>query len=59
MMNRKNSNVIGKFEDIEVVGFQSQFTDIYGDNKENHFLELEVGMGIGENSKFEGIRKNN
>lgn len=59
MMNRKNSNVIGKFEDIEVVGFQSQFTDIYGDNKDNHFLELEVGMGIGENSKLEGIRKNN
>ena len=59
MMNRKNSNVIGKFEDIEVVGFQSQFTDVYGNNKENYFLELEVGMGIGENSKLEGIKKNN
>lgn len=59
MMNRKNSNVIGKFEDIEIVGFQSQFTDIYGDNKKNYFLELEVGMGIGENSKLEGIKKNN
>lgn len=59
MMNRKNSNVIGKFEDIEVVGFQSQFTDVYGENKENYFLELDAGIGIGENSKFEGIRRNN
>lgn len=59
MMNRKNSNVIGRYEDIEVVGFQSQFTTIYGENKNNYFLELEVGMGINGESKLEGIKKNN
>lgn len=59
MMNRKNSNVIGKFEDIEIVGFQSQFTTLYADNKENYFLELSVGMGTNENPKLEGIKKNN
>lgn len=59
MMNRKNSNVIGKYEDIEIVGFQSQFTTLHGDNKDNHFLELEVGMGTEEEPSFEGIKKNN
>lgn len=59
MMNRKNSNVIGKFEDIEIVGFQSQFTTLYGENTENYFLELEVGMGINGETKLEGVRKNN
>lgn len=59
MMNRKNSNVIGKYEDIEIVGFQSQFTTLYGDNKGNYFLELEIGMGINNESKLEGIKKNN
>ena len=59
MMNRKNSNVIGKYEDIEIVGFQSQFTTLYADNKENYFLELSVGMGTYENPKLEGIKKNN
>lgn len=59
MMNRKNSNVIGKYEDIEIVGFQSQFTTLYGDNKNNYFLDLVVGMGTNENKKLEGIKKNN
>lgn len=59
MMNRKNSNVIGKFEDIEIVGFQSQFTTLHGNNEENYFLELDVGMGIEEHKKLEGIKKNN
>lgn len=59
MMNRKNSNVIGKHENIEIVGFQSQFTTLYADNKENYFLELSVGMGTNENPKLEGIKKNN
>lgn len=59
MMNRKNSNVIGKFEDIEIVGFQSQFTTLYGENKENYFLDLEIGFGINGEGKLEGIKKNN
>ena len=59
MLNRKNSNIIGKFEDIEIVGFKSQFTELYGENKDNCFIELEVGMGNNENTKLEGIKKNN
>lgn len=59
MMNRHNSYFIGKYEDIEIVGFKSQFTMMYGDNSSNYFLEVEKGIGINKESKLEGIKKNN
>ncbi len=58
MMNRRNSNIIGKYEDIEIVGFKSQFTQAYGDVEENSLMELELGMGMNENTNKEGIKKN-
>ena len=59
MMNRLNSNIIGKYEDIEIVGFKSQFTKLYGNTENMYFIELETGMGNNENTKLEGIHKNN
>ena len=59
MMHRHNSYMIGKYEDIEVVGFKSQFTMMYGDNSNSYFLEVEKGIGINKKSKLEGIKKNN
>lgn len=59
MMNRHNSYFIGKYEDIEIVGFKSQFTMMYGDNSSNYFLEVEKGIGINKESKLEGIKRNN
>ena len=59
MMNRHNSLFIGKYEDIEIVGFKSQFTMMYGNNEDCYFLEVERGIGINKDSKFEGINKNN
>lgn len=59
MMSRHNSYMVGKYEDIEVVGFKSQFTMMYGDNSSNCFLEVEKGIGINKESKYEGIKKNN
>ena len=59
MMHRHNSFLIGKYEDIEIVGFKSQFTMMYGDNKNNYFLEVEKGIGLNKESKLEGIKKNN
>lgn len=59
MMHRHNSYFIGKYEDIEVVGFKSQFTMLYGDNSSNYFLEVEKGIGINKDSKLEGIKRNN
>ena len=58
-MHRHNSFLIGKYEDIEVIGFKSQFTMMHGNNEDCYFLEVEKGIGINKESKFEGIRKNN
>ncbi len=59
MMHRHNSAFIGQFEDIEVIGYKSQFTMIYTDNTENYFVKAEKGIGINKESKLEGIRVNN
>ena len=59
MMHRHNSRLVGKFEDIEIVGFKSQFTMMYGDNTNSYFVQVEKGIGINKDSKLEGIRKNN
>ena len=59
MFHRHNSYLIGKYEDIEVIGFKSQFTMMYGDNTKTRFIEVEKGIGINKDSKIEGIKKNN
>lgn len=59
MMHRHNSHFIGKFEDIDIVGFKSQFSMSYGDNEKNYFATVEKGIGLNSQSKLEGIRKNN
>ena len=59
MMHRHNSYLVGKYEDIEIVGFKSQFTMMYGDNANLYFIEVEKGIGINKESKLEGIQKNN
>ena len=59
MMHRHNSYLIGKYEDIEMVGFKSQFTMMYGNNSDSYFIEVEKGIGINKDSKLERIKKNN
>lgn len=59
MLHRHNSFFIGDFEGIEIVGFKSQFSMMYGQNEENYFAKVEKGIGINKESKYEGIRKNN
>lgn len=59
MMHRHNSYFVGKYEDIEIVGFKSQFTMMYGDNTTEYFIEAQKGIGINKESKLEGIRRNN
>ena len=56
---RYHAQVLGKLEDISVVGFRAQFSFIYGDNSENYFIKCERGVGINPESKLEGLRKNN
>lgn len=58
--NRYNGKVLGKFNDeIEITGIRSQFSFVYGDNSDCFFVKSDVGIGINENTKFEGVRKNN
>lgn len=59
MMKRHNSNFIGKYEEIEIVGFKSQFTQSYRNNEENYFAKVEKGIGLNPESSLEGIQKNN
>lgn len=59
MLKRHNSNFVGKYEDIELVGFKSQFTFAYGDNEQNYFAKVEKGIGLNPESTLEGIQKNN
>lgn len=59
MMNRHNSIYVGTYEDIEIVGYKSQFTMAYGDNEKNYFSRVEVGIGLNKESQLEGIKENN
>lgn len=59
MLKRHNSIFVGKYEDIEIVGFKSQFTFCYGNNDDCYFTEVEKGIGLNPESKLEGIQKNN
>ncbi len=56
---RYNGKILSRFDGIEVVGFRTQFSHIYGDNTSGYFAEVIRGIGINPESKLEGMRKNN
>ncbi|MDO4940097.1 MAG: hypothetical protein Q4E33_00210 [Erysipelotrichaceae bacterium] len=57
MINRKNSIFLGKYKDIEIVAFQSQFTTCT--TSEEKIFEKIYGIGLNDNDNYAGIRKNN
>lgn len=59
LFNRYNGKMLCRYEDIQIVGFRSQFSFLYGDNSDCFFVSCERGIGINKNSKLEGLRKNN
>ena len=59
MMKRYNSLYIGKFGDMDIVGFKHQFSHSYGDNSEFCLFETTRGDGLNPGVKYEGIRRNN
>ncbi len=59
MMNRFNSCEICTFEDMKLVGFKAEFSQLYGDNSGYYFAEAEFGCGINKASKLEGVRIKN
>lgn len=59
LFRRYNGKVLGTTNGLEITGFRSQFSFIYGDNSKCYFLDVVRGDGINLESKLEGIRKNN
>ena len=57
---RHNSMFIGKFDDMKIVGYKSQFSNLIGDFS-NHFIDVSGGYGNSNivDDKKEGIRCNN
>lgn len=59
LFDRYNGKVLGEFEDMKIVGFRSQFSFWYGDNKDNYFVKCLRGDGINRKSSLEGLRYKN
>lgn len=59
MLHRHNSMFIGEWEEIELVGFKSQFTYSYGENDENYFAKVKKGIGLNKESTLEGMQDHN
>jgi len=58
-MHRFNEVVLGKFENMEIVGYKSQFTQSFGDNTNSYFMEVLKGTGINKQTNLEGVKINN
>jgi len=58
MFNRHNSFYLGKYEDIEIVGFKSLFGLAY-EYQGEHLFETVRGVGMNQIGEAEGIRDNN
>lgn len=59
LFKRYNGMLLGSVEGLDIVGFRSQFSFLYGDNSDSYFLNCVRGIGINPQSKLEGMRKNN
>lgn len=59
LFDRYNGKVLAEVDGVPIVGFRSQFSFLYGDNSDCHFLKCQRGIGINRKSKLEGMRKNN
>lgn len=62
--DRHNSQYVGSFHDdngdeIKMLGHRSQFSFSYGDFSKNKFIDIEIGIGMNPDTKFEGIHRNN
>lgn len=57
--NRHNSLFLGKFQDMDIVAFNSRFSHAYGDISGMEFMQVERGIGINKETMSDGIRINN
>lgn len=56
---RHNSLFLGKFGDMEIVGYTSRFSHSYGISKEEALFNVTKGSGSFVGSEFEGVRYKN
>lgn len=56
---RNNSLFLGEFNGMEIVGYTSRFSHSYGIKEQDGFINVTKGYGSFEDSKNEGIRRNN
>ncbi len=56
---RNNSLFLGRFQDIDIVGYTSRFSHAYAIKEDDSFVSVTKGYGSYIDSKIEGIRKNN
>lgn len=59
MNKRYNSLVLGEMEGMKIIGFKSQFSQLYGDNSQDYLFQVTRGYGINPDSKLEGLRRKN
>lgn len=57
MKNRHNSLFLGKFEDMDILGFHSRFST--AESEEPGFASVIRGSGINRGAGSEGVRRNN
>ena len=58
LMHRHNSLVLGRYNNMEIVGFKTQFAQMYPRTTMPYFLSMERGTGYHVGAKFEGIQRN-
>ena len=56
---RYNSLFLGKFGEMEIVGYTSRFSHCYDIDEKDNFLNVTKGYGSTVDAKTEGIRRNN
>lgn len=57
--DRYNGKVLGSFNGMTLAGFKSQFSMLYGEHCDNHFVNVERGIGINRECKLEGYKDHN
>ncbi len=55
---RHNSIYLGEYENIEIVGYKSQFGMSYANDENKFFSSVVKGIGVNESSKYEGFKIN-
>lgn len=56
---RYNSLFLGRFDEMEIVGYTSRFSHCYEIDKKDKFLTVKKGYGSTVEARTEGIRRNN